>query len=118
MPTSSSPLALTAVGLAVSSGSAMWTDNAIENTAKERDPTGLARATTPNHGQLVEQFTAQYDVTRTGTATIAGRDAYVLELAPTEDADRYSASGSPSKPSFVSLAQSIECSTTASATRV
>ena len=68
--------------LVVSNGSAMWMYDANENTAQNLDISGLELPTTPQYGQLVEQFTDQYDITQKGTATIAGRDTYVLELTP------------------------------------
>jgi len=65
----------------------MWTYDASENTAQKLDLSGLELPTTPNYGQLVEQLTEQYDIIQKGTATIAGRDTYVLELTPKEDTE-------------------------------
>ena len=73
--------------LAVSNGSAMWTYDASENTAQKLDLSGLELPMTPNYGQLIEQFTNQYDITQKGTATVADRDTYVLELTPKNDTE-------------------------------
>lgn len=73
--------------LVVSNRSAMWTYDASENTAQKLNLSGLELPTTPQYGQFVEQFTEQYNITQKGTATIAGRDTYVLKLTPKEDTE-------------------------------
>lgn len=71
----------------VSNGSVMWSYNASENAVRRTDISGLSTGTTAvNYTRLFENVFENYEVSHEGSATVDGREAYVVELTPKENA--------------------------------